>query len=92
MSGDRHPEESPTSYSLQEELEIAVRDLWSMIQESGEDYVVFMDRRRMLTRVQRDPNGMFTVLWEDDDQSWVRYREQFDNLRHAAFHAYQGPH
>lgn len=77
---------------IREQLERAVRDLWTMLAESGEDYVVFMDRRRMNTRVQREVNGRYRVSWEDEDGVWIEYERDFENLREAAFHGYQGPH
>lgn len=78
--------------SVQEQLVRAVRDLWAMVLESGADYIVFMDRRRLLTRVEETPDGMYRVSWEDDGGQWIGHERAFDNLREAAFHAYQGPH
>jgi hypothetical protein len=78
--------------SVRDQLVRAVRDLWSMVYESDEDSVVFMDRRRMRTRVGRSRTGGYEVSWEDDGEGWVRFERDFDNLREAAFHAYQGPH
>lgn len=83
-------EQGPTG-SVQEQLERAVRDLWSMVQDSGEDYVVFMDRRRLGTRVER-AEGEYRVSWEQEDGSWTEYGRTFENPREAAFHGYQGPH
>ena len=78
--------------SVQEQLVRAARDLWSTVVESGEDYIVFMDRRRGNTRIARKPNGMYGVSWELKDGSWVNHEREFENPREAAFHGYQGPH
>jgi hypothetical protein len=78
--------------SVREELEVAARDLWTMIEDSGDSYIVFMDRRRLFTRVQQEADGLFSVSWQGEDAEWVTYSERFENLRQAAFHAYQGPH
>lgn len=78
--------------TIQEQLVRAVRDLWAMVSEVGENYVVFTDRRRLLTRVQGTPAGVFHVSWQGEDGGWTEYERDFDNLREAAFHAYQGPH
>jgi hypothetical protein len=77
---------------LREQYEVAVRDLWTMLEESGDEYVVFRDRRRLLTRVSMDPDGLFRVSWESGDGGWVDQPRRFENLREAAFHGYQGPH
>lgn len=77
---------------VQEQLQRAVRDLWSMVQDSGEDFVIFMDRRRMGTRVQRLDSGQYSVSWETDEGPWTAFERTFDNPREAAFHAFQGPH
>lgn len=77
---------------VSEQLTRAVRDLWSMVQESGETYIVFMDRRRMGTRVEEAEPGRYRVSWECEDGSWVAHDRLFDDLREAAFHGYQGPH
>jgi hypothetical protein len=87
--------DSPTETnqpSVREQLQKAVGDLWSSVGELGEDYVVFVDRRRLNARVQRSDSGLFAVSWEQDDGSRVDYDQQFENPREAAFHAYQGPH
>lgn len=78
--------------SLREQLQKAVADLWSSVVELGEDHVVFMDRRRLSTRVYRSEAGLFAVSWEQEDGSRVDHAQQFKNPREAAFHAYQGPH
>ncbi|HEX6506277.1 MAG TPA: hypothetical protein VF221_01475 [Chloroflexota bacterium] len=77
---------------VKEQLARAVRDLWTMVEESGDDYVVFMDRRRMSTRVERVEDGTFRVSWDTEEGEWRVYHGWFDNPREAAFHAYQGPH
>jgi hypothetical protein len=77
---------------LKEQLEVAVRDLWTMLEESGEDFAIFMDRRRLRTRVQQDADGRFRVSWDDGGGQWIEYERRFENVREAAFHAYQGPH
>lgn len=78
--------------SMQEQLERAARDLWSMIVESGEDFIVFMDRRRLNTRVALRSDGMYGVSWELEDGSWIDHTGEFQSPREAAFHGYQGPH
>lgn len=89
-SGQHDTQEN--SRPLREELEIAVRDLWTMLEESGDDYAIFMDRRRLRTRVERGADGRFHVSWDDGEGIWVEYERAFGNPREAAFHAYQGPH
>jgi hypothetical protein len=74
------------------QLQKAVGDLWSSMVDLGEDYVVFMDRRRLNARVERSDSAHFAVSWEQEDGSWVAYDREFENPREAAFHAYQGPH
>lgn len=76
------------------QLERAVRDLWTMLHESGDDYVVFTDRRRLLTRVRRLSNQRYQVSWqpENESETWIVYAREFDDPREAAFHGYQGPH
>ena len=83
--------EGDTPSSVREQLERAVRDLWSMVQDAGDDYVQFMDRRRMGTRVERVDES-YRVSWEQEDGSWTTYERTFENPREAAFHGYQGPH
>ena len=78
--------------SAREQLEKAVRDLWAMPQEAGDRYVVFLDRRRLRTRVEQDEDGQFRVSWETEDGQWLSHEQCFENPREAAFHAYQGPH
>lgn len=71
----------------------AARDLWSSVLESGDDYIVFMDHRRLSTRVQRTDRGTYEVSWEGEDGAdWTRYEREFEDLREAAFHGFQGPH
>lgn len=83
----------PDDNSLQDQLVRAARDLWSSVVESGDDYVIFMDRRRLSTRVQRTDTGRFQVSWEAEaGESWIVYDGEFDNPREAAFHGFQGPH
>jgi hypothetical protein len=69
-----------------------VKDLWTMLVDSGEDFVVLMDRRRLNARVQRTPDSLYSVFWEDEDGQWQQFDGEFDNPREAVFHAYQGPH
>lgn len=78
--------------TIQEQLVRAVRDLWATVVESGEEYVIFTDRRRLSARVQRTTTGGYAVRWETEAGDWVDQEREFDNLREAAFHAYQGPH
>lgn len=82
----------PGNSSVREQLILAARDLWTMVEESGEDFVVFTDRRRLHTRIERRPDGQFAVLWEDETGNWSEYDRTFQNPREAAFHGYQGPH
>jgi hypothetical protein len=79
-------------HSVQDQLVRAARDLWSMVQESGERYVVFLDHRGLSTRVEQGQDGLFHLSWEREDGGWIVGDETFANLREAAFHAYQGPH
>ncbi len=82
-----------TDQSLEETLDRAVADLWTMKIESGEDFVVLMDRRRLDARVERKQSGQFEVSWEaGDSESWTVHDGTFDNPREAAFRAFQGPH
>lgn len=76
---------------MQQRLEGAVRDLWTMLHESGPDHVIFMDRRHMSARVERR-GEWYVVAWETGDDGWVEYDRTFENPREAAFHGYQGPH
>lgn len=78
--------------TIQDQLVRAVRDLWATVSETGEDHVVFTDRRRLSARVQQTSPGAYAVCWETEDGDWVDYEGNFDNLREAAFHGYQGPH
>jgi hypothetical protein len=83
------PEDTP----IQDQLARAARDLWSSVLESGEDYVIFMDHRRLSTRVQRTESGTFRVSWEPEvGDDWLVYGQEFENPREAAFHGFQGPH
>ncbi|GAC1396460.1 MAG: hypothetical protein NVSMB52_09970 [Chloroflexota bacterium] len=70
----------------------AARDLWSLVLDSGEDFVVLMDRRRLGARVERDVHGTYSVSWETDEHEWLPFERKFESPREAAFHAYQGPH
>lgn len=76
------------------QLERAVRDLWTMLRESGDTFVVFTDRRRLLTRVEQVESGRFRVSWEPEQESgsWLVHEGDFENPREAAFRGYQGPH
>lgn len=79
--------------SVREQLERAVADLWTMSYETGDDFIVLMDRRRLQARVQRTDDGTYRISWEDeDDDVWREYEGEFSNPREATFHAYQGPH
>lgn len=83
----------PDDGPLQDQLVRAARDLWSAMVESGEDYVVFTDRRRLSTRIERVESGKFRVSWEPEDgEDWIVYGREFENPREAAFHGFQGPH
>lgn len=87
MTGQSDLDDSP-----RRQLEQAVKDLWSMVRDAGDDYVIFVDRRRMATRVERTDSGSYRVSWEHDDGTWHTFKRQFENPREAAFHAFQGPH
>ncbi len=82
----------PGDATIQEQLQRAAKDLWTMVEESGEDYIVLMDRRRLYARVQQEADGAFSVRWQDEVGGWVPHGRTYRNLREAAFHAYQGPH
>jgi hypothetical protein len=83
----------PDESSVQDQLVRAARDLWSSVIDSGDDYVIFMDHRRLSTRVQKTETGMFQVSWEPEaGESWILHEHEFDNPREAAFHGFQGPH
>lgn len=82
----------PLEGTVQDQLTLAVRDLWTMVVESGEGFVVFTDRRRQNARVERISDGRFGVVWEEVDGSLIPYDRTFDNPREAVFHGYQGPH
>ncbi len=86
------PASETVSEGTQDQLVRAVRDLWSMVLDAGEDYVIFMDRRRLQTRVQKTSSGTFAVTWEVEEGPWIPFEREFENPREAAFHAYQGPH
>jgi len=76
-----------------EKLKGAVRDLWAMMLDSGQDFVVFMDHRRLRTRVERRPDDLYYVSWEEhEDGPWIDYYRAFEDPREAAFHGFQGPH
>jgi hypothetical protein len=92
MTGEKDRVIPPPQGTIEEQLIRAARDLMSMVYESGEDFVVFMDRRRLKTKIAREPNEMYGVSWEHDDGSWLPFERKFDNPREAAFHGYQGPH
>jgi hypothetical protein len=89
--GDETARTAADSQPVRDQLAQAVRDLWSMVLELGDDYVVFMDRRRLNARVGRAANRRYRVAWEEDG-TWVEHTGDFENPREAAFHAYQGPH
>lgn len=81
------------SCSVQDQLQEAARELWTRTQDVGKDFIVFVDRRNMLTRVKCRDDGLFEVSWESDTgDDWVGHGKFFDNPREAAFHGYQGPH
>jgi hypothetical protein len=82
----------PPEGTIEEQLVRAARDLWSAVQDSGESYVTFMDRRRLSVRIERRDDGRFHVSWQEEDGSWTQYEGSFENPREAAFHGYQGPH
>lgn len=82
----------PGPGSVREQLEGAVRDLWSLMEESGDSYVVFLDRRRLRARVEQTEGGAFAVRWEGEEGGWITCAGELENPREAAFHAYQGPH
>jgi hypothetical protein len=63
-----------------------------MVQESGQSHVVFLDHRRLQTRVEREDDGGYRVSWETEDGRWIEHERVFENPREAAFHGYQGPH
>jgi hypothetical protein len=86
------PDPGAPEETVREQLERAARDLWSMVQDSGENYVVFLDHRRLRTRVERQEGGGYHVSWETQDGDWVEQDRLFENPREAAFHGYQGPH
>ena len=78
--------------TIEEQLVRAARDLWSPVQDSGEEYAVFLDHRALPARVQRVDDGTYRLSWETDEGGWVDSDLTFENPREAAFHAYQGPH
>lgn len=78
--------------TIQEQLERAARDLWSMVVDAGEDFIVFLDHRRLRTRIALGPNGLYGVSWELEDGTRFDHDGEFPQLREAAFHGYQGPH
>jgi hypothetical protein len=82
----------PGDSTTQEQLVRAVRDLWSMVEDQGEDYIVFFDRRRMNTRVECTADGRYRLLWDDGDGGWTEFHDTFENPREACFHGFQGPH
>jgi len=82
----------PGDQTIQEQLVRAARDLWSTVQDSGDEYVVLLDHRALPARVERGPDGLFHLSWETEDGNWTNSDLSFENLREAAFHAYQGPH
>ncbi|MBV9281478.1 MAG: hypothetical protein JOZ41_15470 [Chloroflexi bacterium] len=86
------PGEAGEDRSIRAQLQRAVRDLWSMVDALGDDYVVFLDRRRLKTCVRQRSDGRFEVSWEEEDGSWTIHDRSFENPREAAFHGYQGPH
>lgn len=89
-----HPDGRDQTASIQEQLEQAVRDLWSMLHDSGHDYVVFMDHRRLQTRIERGEDDLYRVSWEPENHSadWIEHGSAFEDPREAVFHGYQGPH
>lgn len=85
-------EQDSEGQSVRDQLERAVRDLWTSIFEAGDDHIVMMDRRRMGARVQQGEDGYFHVSWDVGEDEWQPHERPFDNPREACFHAYQGPH
>ena len=81
----------PGDASVQEQLVKAARDLWCMTEETGEDYIVLIDRRRMPAKVAASGGG-FRVSWTDEEGNVVVHSRVFENPREACFHAFQGPH
>lgn len=82
----------PGDASVGDQLVRAVRDLWSLAHESGPNYIVFTDHRRMNARVEQAEDGRFRVSWEREDGGWVTHEQTYQNLREACFHGFQGPH
>jgi len=78
--------------SVADQFTRAVRDLWTMMDEVDDYHVIFMDRRHLRSRVGRLANGSYRVSWQTEDEAWVTLDREFDTLREAAFHGYQGPH
>jgi len=78
--------------SVGEQLVKAARDLWCMTEETGDDHIVLIDRRRQPARVELAPDGGFRVSWTEPDGSQTRFPRSFENPREACFHAFQGPH
>ncbi len=88
-----HPRGNDPTSSLSDQLQRAASDLWTMTFEVGKDYVVFMDHRRLQTRVESGGDDMYHVSWEPEDEGqWIQHVRTFTDLREAAFHAFQGPH
>ena len=92
MTVPGQPHDTDDTPTVKEQLEIASRDLWTMLEESGDDFAIFMDRRRLRTRVYQDAEGLFHVSWDDGNGGWIEFERTFTQAREAAFHAYQGPH
>jgi|SRR5581483_3104185 len=71
----------------------AVTDLWSQPLQTGDDYIVFADHYGNPTRIRMDGDQYF-VAWAVEDGNSSRWDEDphsYDNPRHAALHAFQGP-
>jgi hypothetical protein len=82
----------PGDATPDEQLARAVRDLWSMVEEQGNGFIVFMDRRRVSTRVEVGRDNRYRLMWSDGSGGWTEYHETFANPREACFHGFQGPH
>ncbi|GAC1520517.1 MAG: hypothetical protein NVS2B16_27650 [Chloroflexota bacterium] len=95
MDAGHHPgTHDADGTSIQNQLQKAASDLWAMTLESGGNFVVFQDRRRLQARVEQGQDSLYHVSWEPDEKDgpWRAYERAFEDLREAAFHAYQGPH
>ncbi len=78
--------------SVADQFTRAVRDLWTMMDEVDDSHVIFTDRRHLRSRDDRLASGSYRVSWETEVGTWIALEREFDTLREAAFHGYQGPH